>query len=368
MSHPGYRQIFFRLGFALLCCSLALFACQAAPAQPASVPAPGVTQDVTRATAAIVAVQTVDAVAALPIRLPASAMIVNQMSVTTKLTVRPPALTPTRKPVAPNKPTVRPLASTPTRKPAAPKKKIVLVGHLQHSLPSLARYLHDSAGYNVSVNTKVSPADLVLIVVSAVDGPMPQTRQAIERMDGQTAAHAAILLTRTDQMDDPELQQLVLLEIREMLTLFIGYEQAEALPVLLSPNPGLIPDLRALLARPEAPVEFALPAADHQPILNNVYVSEDESSGRLVLNQFIDFVDDDGDVNAVEFEVVSSDLGTIEGSYGPIDTPATEQQSGTTALVPWDCGGEVYTATLSATLLDSMGNRSNSIEYPITCF
>ena len=59
-----------------------------------------------------------------------------------------------------------------------------------------------------------------LVVVSAVDGPMPGTREQIGRALRTGVRQFVIVLTRTTKVDDAELLQLVELEVRELLTSF----------------------------------------------------------------------------------------------------------------------------------------------------
>ena len=62
-----------------------------------------------------------------------------------------------------------------------------------------------------------------LVVVSAVDGPMPGTREQIGRALRTGIRRFVIVLTRTVKVDDAELLQLVELEVRELLNSF-GYD------------------------------------------------------------------------------------------------------------------------------------------------
>ena len=63
--------------------------------------------------------------------------------------------------------------------------------------------------------------DGAILVVSAADGPMPQTREHIllARQSGVPAL--VVYLNKVDQVDDPELLELVEMEVRELLS---GYE------------------------------------------------------------------------------------------------------------------------------------------------
>jgi len=66
--------------------------------------------------------------------------------------------------------------------------------------------------------TGAAQMDGGILVVSAADGPMPQTREHIllARQVGLPAL--VVFLNKTDQVDDPEMIDLVEQEIRELLT------------------------------------------------------------------------------------------------------------------------------------------------------
>jgi len=60
--------------------------------------------------------------------------------------------------------------------------------------------------------------DGAILVVSAADGPMPQTREHILLARQVGVPSIVVLLNKIDQVDDPELLDLVELEVRELLT------------------------------------------------------------------------------------------------------------------------------------------------------
>jgi elongation factor Tu len=68
--------------------------------------------------------------------------------------------------------------------------------------------------------TGAAQMDGAILVVSAPDGPMPQTREHI-MLERQVEVPAIVIfLNKVDQMDDPELLELVELELRELLDLY----------------------------------------------------------------------------------------------------------------------------------------------------
>jgi len=85
---------------------------------------------------------------------------------------------------------------------------LFLVGH-QEATAAAIRLL---TGFETRVNATPGPEDIVLFTVTAVDGPMPQTREQIEALRGKPYGPSAILLVKTDQNTDVELRALVVKE------------------------------------------------------------------------------------------------------------------------------------------------------------
>ena len=74
------------------------------------------------------------------------------------------------------------------------------------------------ADYIKNMITGAAQMDGSILVVSAADGPMPQTREHI-LLSRQVGVHyMVVFMNKTDQVDDPELLELVEMEIRELLT------------------------------------------------------------------------------------------------------------------------------------------------------
>ena len=74
------------------------------------------------------------------------------------------------------------------------------------------------ADYIKNMITGAAQMDGAIVVVSAPDGPMPQTREHILLARQVLVPYIVVFLNKTDQMDDPELLELVELELRELLT------------------------------------------------------------------------------------------------------------------------------------------------------
>src|SRR5438874_11578810 len=74
------------------------------------------------------------------------------------------------------------------------------------------------ADYVKNMITGAAQMDGAVLVVSAADGPMPQTREhsLLARQVG--VAYIVVFLNKVDLVDDPELLELVEMEVRELLT------------------------------------------------------------------------------------------------------------------------------------------------------
>ncbi|MSR36752.1 MAG: elongation factor Tu [Gemmatimonadetes bacterium] len=74
------------------------------------------------------------------------------------------------------------------------------------------------ADYVKNMITGAAQMDGAILVVSAVDGPMPQTREHILLARQVNVPHIVVFLNKCDLVDDPELLDLVELEVRELLS------------------------------------------------------------------------------------------------------------------------------------------------------
>ena len=84
------------------------------------------------------------------------------------------------------------------------------------------------ADYVKNMITGAAQMDGAILVVSAPDGPMPQTREHIVLARQVGVPYIVVFMNKTDMMDDPELLELVEMEIRELLA---QYEfQADDIP------------------------------------------------------------------------------------------------------------------------------------------
>ncbi|NIA23794.1 MAG: GTP-binding protein, partial [Proteobacteria bacterium] len=74
------------------------------------------------------------------------------------------------------------------------------------------------ADYIKNMITGAAQMDGAILVVSAPDGPMPQTREHILLARQVNVPSIVVFLNKTDMVDDPELIELVEMEIRDLLT------------------------------------------------------------------------------------------------------------------------------------------------------
>ena len=74
------------------------------------------------------------------------------------------------------------------------------------------------ADYVKNMITGAAQMDCAILVVSAADGPMPQTREHILLARQVGVPAIVVFLNKADQVDDPELLELVEMEVRELLS------------------------------------------------------------------------------------------------------------------------------------------------------
>ena len=76
------------------------------------------------------------------------------------------------------------------------------------------------ADYVKNMITGAAQMDGAILVVSAADGPMPQTREHILLSKQVGVPKIVVFLNKADMVDDPELQELVEMEVRELLDMY----------------------------------------------------------------------------------------------------------------------------------------------------
>jgi len=107
----------------------------------------------------------------------------------------------------------------------APEEKArgltIAIAHIEYETAK-RHYAHvDCPGHADFIKNMITGAaqmDGAILVVSAPDGPMPQTREHILLARQVEVPAIVVALNKVDMMDDPELLQLVELEVRDLLT------------------------------------------------------------------------------------------------------------------------------------------------------
>ena len=107
----------------------------------------------------------------------------------------------------------------------APEEKArgvtISIAHVEYETPN-RHYAHvdcpGHADYIKNMITGAAQMDGAILVVSAPDGPMPQTREHILLARQVNVPSIVVALNKVDAMDDPELLELVELEVRELLS------------------------------------------------------------------------------------------------------------------------------------------------------
>src|SRR5690554_2231428 len=168
---------------------------------------------------------------------------------------------------------------------AAPEEKArgitISTSHVEYETEG-RHYAHvdcpGHADYVKNMITGAAQMDGGILVVSAADGPMPQTRELI-RLARQVGVPALVVfLNKVDQVDDEELLELVELEVRELLSTYefpgddIPITKGSALMALEDKRPeigrdavpALMDTVDAYIPQPERPVDqpFLMPVED----------------------------------------------------------------------------------------------------------
>ena len=97
----------------------------------------------------------------------------------------------------------------------------IAIAHVEYQT-SNRHYAHvdcpGHADYVKNMITGAAQMDGAILVVSAADGPMPQTREHILLARQVGVPYIVVFLNKVDMVDDPELLELVELEVRELLS------------------------------------------------------------------------------------------------------------------------------------------------------
>jgi elongation factor Tu len=134
------------------------------------------------------------------------------------------------------------------------------------------------ADYVKNMITGAAQMDGAVLVVSAADGPMPQTREHVLLARQVNVPHIVVFLNKVDQVDDEELLELVEMEVRELLSNYdfpgddIPIIKGSALKALESPDDAdankcvdeLMDALDSAIPQPERALDkpFLMPVED----------------------------------------------------------------------------------------------------------
>src|SRR3954452_16955876 len=99
----------------------------------------------------------------------------------------------------------------------------IATSHVEYSTAK-RHYAHvdcpGHADYIKNMITGAAQMDGAILVVSAVDGPMPQTREHVLLAYQVNVPYLVVALNKVDVVDDPELLDLVELEVRDLLSTY----------------------------------------------------------------------------------------------------------------------------------------------------
>ena len=152
--------------------------------------------------------------------------------------------------------------------------------------PRTRHYAHvdcpGHADYVKNMITGAAQMDGAILVVSAADGPMPQTREHILLARQVGVPALVVFMNKCDMVDDPELLDLVEMEVRELLSSYqfpgddIPIVRGSALMALEDKEPKLGHDailelMKAVdeyIPQPDASDRPAVPDADRRRVLD----------------------------------------------------------------------------------------------------
>jgi elongation factor Tu len=168
---------------------------------------------------------------------------------------------------------------------AAPEEKArgitINTAHVEYETKN-RHYAHvdcpGHADYVKNMITGAAQMDGAILVVSAADGPMPQTREHILLARQVGVPALVVYMNKVDQVDDPELLDLVEMEVRELLSSYefpgddIPIVKGSALAAVEGRDPiigedsilELMTQVDAYIPQPERPIDlpFLMPVED----------------------------------------------------------------------------------------------------------
>ncbi len=164
------------------------------------------------------------------------------------------------------------------------------------------------ADYVKNMITGAAQMDGAILVVSAADGPMPQTREHVLLARQVNVPYIVVYLNKVDMVDDPELLELVELEVRELLSEYefpgddLPVIKGSALKALESGDPEveetksiaeLLEALDTYIPEPEREVDkpFLMPVEDVFSITGRGPVATGRiERGKVLVNEQVELV------------------------------------------------------------------------------
>ena len=136
----------------------------------------------------------------------------------------------------------------------APEEKArgitISTSHVEYETPN-RHYAHvdcpGHADYVKNMITGAAQMDGAILVVSAADGPMPQTREHILLARQVGVPAIVVFLNKCDMVDDPELLELVEMEVRELLSKYNF--PGDDIPVIKGSALAALEDSEAVMRR-----------------------------------------------------------------------------------------------------------------------
>jgi elongation factor Tu len=194
----------------------------------------------------------------------------------------------------------------------APEEKqrgiTISIAHVEYETDN-RHYAHvdmpGHADYIKNMITGAAQVDGAILVVSAADGPMPQTREHVLLARQVGVPYIVVALNKVDMVDDEELIELVELEVRELLTAYdfpgddIPVVRVSALKALEG-DPEWTPKILELMAavdeyipEPERPIDkpFLMPIEDVMSITGRgTVVTGKVEQGQVKVGEEIEIV------------------------------------------------------------------------------
>jgi len=143
----------------------------------------------------------------------------------------------------------------------------IATAHVEYE-SELRHYAHvdcpGHADYVKNMITGAAQMDGAILVVSAADGPMPQTREHVLLARQVNVPQLVVFMNKADLVDDPELLELVEMEVRELLS---DYDfDGDNVPVIMGSATKAIADVNGEDAKPIVELIEALDTHIPEPV------------------------------------------------------------------------------------------------------